>query len=131
MNDHESPVKAFVDTLYLECRLPAGRQFAVPSGVPEIAVYVVSGEAETDNHELTAGTMAVGRSGATLNLEARTDCRLMVLGGEPVGHREIWWNFVAPTFERIEQAKDDWQNRRFDLIQGDEEFIPLPDQGVK
>ena len=31
----------------------------------------------------------------------------MLLGGEPLGPRHIWWNFVSSRKERIEQAKAD------------------------
>jgi redox-sensitive bicupin YhaK (pirin superfamily) len=51
----------------------------------------------------------------------------MVLGGAPVGERLLWWNFVAPSQQRIEQAKADWQGGRFPRIAGDAEFIPLPE----
>ena len=33
----------------------------------------------------------------------------MLLGGEPLGERFIWWNFVSSRKERIEQAKEDWK----------------------
>jgi hypothetical protein len=43
------------------------------------------------------------------------------------GPRFIWWNFVSSSRERIEQAKEDWAQRRFDIVPGDEsDFIPLP-----
>jgi redox-sensitive bicupin YhaK (pirin superfamily) len=127
LNGQVSPVKSFVDTLYLEALLAVGGRLSVPAEVPELAAYLVSGEAVLDGHVLTEGTMAIAHPGATLHLEARTDCRLMVLGGAPVGDREIWWNFVAPTTARIEQAKRDWRDGRFALIDGDDEFIPLPE----
>jgi len=39
----------------------------------------------------------------------------------------IEWNFVSFQKEKIEQAKQDWQNRRFPEIPGDnKEFTPLP-----
>ena len=47
--------------------------------------------------------------------------------GDPVGHRHIWWNFVASSRERIEQAKADWRAQKFDSVPGDDEFIPLPE----
>ena len=51
----------------------------------------------------------------------------MLLGGDPVGTRHIWWNFVASSKERIEQAKADWQTGRIGLPVNDAEaFIPLP-----
>ena len=38
----------------------------------------------------------------------------------------IYWNFVSFNKERIEQAKDDWNNGRFPKIPGDDkEFIAL------
>ena len=46
--------------------------------------------------------------------------------GDPVGHRHIWWNFVSSSRERIEQAKTDWREMRFDAVPGETEFIPLP-----
>ena len=54
--------------------------------------------------------------------------RIMLMGGEPMdGPRHIWWNFVSSSKERIEQAKEDWKQKRFDTVPGDEEdFIPLP-----
>jgi len=52
----------------------------------------------------------------------------MFLGGAALeGPRYIWWNFVSSSRERIEQAKEDWAQKRFDIVPGDEQdFIPLP-----
>jgi len=54
----------------------------------------------------------------------------MVIGGDSVGDRHIWWNFVSSSKERIEQAKTDWKDRRFDDVVGESEFISLPDKWV-
>ena len=65
--------------------------------------------------------------GTRPRLRARTPLKAMLLGGEPLdGHRHLWWNFVSSSKERIEQARQDWQQGRFGHIEGDEEFIPLP-----
>jgi redox-sensitive bicupin YhaK (pirin superfamily) len=67
---------------------------------------------------------------ADVTLEA--GCRLPM----PDDHEDrgyIWWNFVASSRERIEEAKaewraQDWGNGRFDLPVDDrDEHIPLPD----
>ena len=53
---------------------------------------------------------------------------LALLGGERLdGPRYLWWNFVASSRERIEQAKADWKSGRFAPVPGDPEFIPLPE----
>jgi redox-sensitive bicupin YhaK (pirin superfamily) len=58
----------------------------------------------------------------------------MILGGATLpGPRYIWWNFVASSQERIEEAKSEWRAQnwgkgRFDLPVDDlDEHIPLPD----
>jgi len=52
----------------------------------------------------------------------------MLLGGAAMdGERQIWWNFVSSSKDRIEQAKADWKEGRFDEVPGETEFIPLPE----
>ncbi len=65
-----------------------------------------------------------------MTLASESGGRVMLLGGEAFATpRHVYWNFVSSSRDRIEQAKDDWVNRRFPLVPGDaEEFIPLPDQ---
>jgi hypothetical protein len=68
-------------------------------------------------------------SQATSVEEAEEEARFVLdmLGGEPLdGQRHLWWNFVSSSKERIEQAKQDWLDGRFGRIEGDDEFIPLP-----
>lgn len=51
-----------------------------------------------------------------------------LLGDDPMnGLRYLSWNFVSSSLERIEQAKEDWQQQRFAAAPGETEFIPLPD----
>jgi redox-sensitive bicupin YhaK (pirin superfamily) len=59
-------------------------------------------------------------------LSAASACRLMVIGGETIGPREMYWNFVHSSRARIEQAKQDWRDMQFEMVPGDDEFIPLP-----
>ena len=99
---------------------------ALPNAYDEQAIYVVSGECRVDDRSITEGLMAVACPGKSLLLEAATDCRVMVIGGTSLGKRTIWWNFVSSSKDRIEQAKDDWRNKRFDAVPGETEFIPLP-----
>jgi len=51
---------------------------------------------------------------------------VVMIGGAPLGHRFMVWNFVSSRRERLVQAKDDWQAQRFDKVPGETEFIPLP-----
>jgi hypothetical protein len=61
-------------------------------------------------------------------IESVSRPRLTFLFG-PVGQRLIWWNFVASSQARIDQAKADWKAGRMKLPSEDDlEFIPLPEE---
>ena len=122
-----SPVHQHSPTLYVECSLPAGGAWELPPEQPELAFYTLSGEVRVGSTVVPAGRMAVLHGGVAVPLQAETDSRLVVIGGEPVGQRHIWWNFVASDKAMIEQAKADWREGRFGRVEGDDEFIPLPE----
>jgi redox-sensitive bicupin YhaK (pirin superfamily) len=125
-----SPVKVFSPTIYVHAQLPAGTKLPIDAGHEERAVYVVEGAIRCDGETFGAATLVMFRPGADAVIEAETNARVMLLGGAHIeGHREIWWNFVSSSKERIERAKADWQDRRFAPIPGDNvEFIPLPER---
>ena len=54
--------------------------------------------------------------------------RAVLIGGDALGHRHIWWNFVSSRKERIARAADDWAAGRFDAVPGETECIPLPER---
>ncbi len=73
-----------------------------------------------------AAELAAGR----LDVDGHThgSGRMLVFGGEPVGERFIWWNFVSSRRDRIEQAKAGWKAGRIALPPSDhDEFIPRPE----
>ena len=89
---------------------------------------MTEGVVNVAGQEYPEGTMLVARTGADVRLRASVPSRVMVVGGEPLGRRHIWWNFVSSSKERIEQAKRDWAEGRMGKVAGDDEFIPLPDR---
>jgi len=125
--DRRSPVTVYSPTLYLEVRMPAGAELTLPDDVSERAAYVAEGAVTIADGAYAEGMLAVAHSGAQVRLRARTPSRVMVVGGEPLGRRHIWWNFVSSSKERIEQAKRDWREGRFAVVPGDPEFTPLPE----
>ncbi len=100
----------------------------LPDEYPERAIYVVAGQVEVDGRSWHAGQMLVFAPGETVAVKAEQASTVMVLGGEPVGPRHVWWNFVSSSRERIEQAKADWRAGRFALPPHDRvEVSPLPE----
>ena len=122
-----APTRVLSPTFYVDVTLSAGATIDVPSEYAERGVFVVDGAVQLGARVLAPGPIAVLEPGAAVTLRADQPARVMMLGGETVGERHIWWNFVASSRDRIEQAKADWTAGRFGTIPGDDqEFIPLP-----
>ena len=131
-----APVDTFSEMFYADAVLKPGAQLPMPDNHEDRGLYVVDGSVEQAGTRYDSGQMLVFRPGDRVSLRAGSEgARLMLLGGATLeGPRYIWWNFVASSQERIEEAKEawraeDWAHGRFQLPVGDtEEFIPLPDK---
>jgi redox-sensitive bicupin YhaK (pirin superfamily) len=92
---------------------------------------VVAGRVEADGREYGPEQMLVFAGNSDPVLTALETSTVMLLGGEPLGPRHIWWNFVSSRRDRIKQARADWQNGRIHLpLNDDQEFIPLPEDPI-
>lgn len=119
-------VKTHSPLFYAHLDMDAGAKGEIPRGHSERALYVATGEIEMANQSFTAGQMLVLTQDAA-TFTARTSATVMLLGGEPVGERFLYWNFVSSSKARLEQAKADWIAGRMKLPDTDnKEFIPLP-----
>lgn len=120
-----SPVQVHAQTLYLSQKLREGITLQLDLSVEQAAIYVVTGEVDIEGCQVEAGVMAVLARGG-VRVHARQASQIIVMGGEDIGHREIFWNFVHTSSERIDVAKQQWRDMKFAPVPGDDEFIPLP-----
>jgi redox-sensitive bicupin YhaK (pirin superfamily) len=124
-----SPVPTLSDTLFADAMLKEGASLPIDAVTEERAVYIASGEVEIAGDRFAAGQLLVLRPGDAITLSAASDARVVICGGAALdGPRHVWWNFASSRKERIEQAKAEWKDGRFDIVPGDDkEFIPLPE----
>ncbi|KLI63271.1 pirin family protein [Aurantiacibacter marinus] len=124
-----APTTCHAETIYAEILLTEGGSIPIDAEADERAVMLVGGEAALDGQPIALYDLVVLKPGAAMTLSSRTGARVMLLGGEAFAtKRHVWWNFVSSDRERINQAKEDWRERRFAAVPGDEEeWIPLPD----
>ncbi len=102
-----------------------GGSLTVPVVHPERAVLAVGPGVSLDGMPLADSTLAVLTPGSAPTLTGSGTA--MILAGEPIGPRTIWWNFVHSDPERIEAAKQDWLHQRFPTVPGDHDpYVPLP-----
>ena len=113
---------------YLHVVLQQGARFGLPKEHSERGFYIAKGSVEVAGQTYASGQLLVFNKGVDPAIVAKEPTTLMMLGGEPLGERFIWWNFVSSRKERIEQAKSDWSEGRIILPPTDNhEFVPLPE----
>ncbi|WP_205500363.1 pirin family protein [Rufibacter psychrotolerans] len=121
-------VKTHSPLFYLHVILDQDARFGLPQEHAERGIYIAKGSLEVAGRTYTSGQMLVFNKGVDPVLTAKEPTTLMMLGGEPLGERFIWWNFVSSRKDRIEQAKADWKEGRILLPPTDNiEFVPLPE----
>jgi redox-sensitive bicupin YhaK (pirin superfamily) len=122
-----SPAPSFSPHFYVAARLTRGASIALPREHRERAVYVASGTVSFGGEAYAAGQLIVATPGGEPVVGTDGDAEVLLLGGEPLGHRFMWWNFVSSRKERIELAKEEWVAGRIPLPPDDDaEFVPLP-----
>jgi redox-sensitive bicupin YhaK (pirin superfamily) len=125
-------VKTHSPLFYLHVVLQSGARLGLPKEHSERGFYIAKGSVEVAGTSYREGQMLVFTKGVDPLIVAKEPATLMLLGGEPLGERFIWWNFVSSRKGRIEQAKEDWKQGRIILPPNDnQEFIPLPEDKSK
>ncbi|MFG0382470.1 pirin family protein [Pseudomonas sp. zbq_18] len=122
----ESPVPMHSPTLYAELKLQAGASLLIPAEHRERALYLIEGEARLEDTDLPQRSLAVLPEGEELLLSACGECHLALIGGEPLGPRRLYWNFVATDAALLERAKRDWANGDWPKVPGETARIELP-----
>ena len=121
----ESPTPVSSPLMLVDIALDGSDVLVLDETHPERAVLPLEGEIAVDGETIAPGHMAVVEPG---RVELTGWGRGLVLGGEPLGKRHIWWNFVHSDPARIEEAKADWAAQRFPLVPDDHEpWVPLPE----
>jgi redox-sensitive bicupin YhaK (pirin superfamily) len=123
-----SPVPTLSPTLYVDLQLAPGASVQLPDAAEERALYAIDQGFTLDGEPVAAATMVVLEPGTQPVLAAPEGVRVVMVGGAPLGHRFMWWNFVSSRKERLVRAADDWAAQRFPRVPGETEFIPLPEK---
>jgi redox-sensitive bicupin YhaK (pirin superfamily) len=106
--------------------LEPGARLSPQVDYSERAFHVVAGKIELGGEKLAPGQMVTLIPGAVGSISAPDGGEVIEFGGEPVGPRYRWWNYIASRVELIEAAKRRWLDDNRSLPPGETEFTPLP-----
>jgi redox-sensitive bicupin YhaK (pirin superfamily) len=121
-----SPVKTYSPMFYLDIAACAGSKIERPNPTQEAAVYVISGKISVADTEYGAGQFVLFEE-QDMGFSFLAPGRVVMLGGQKFEKTPyLKWNFVSFNKDRIDQAVDDWRERRFpDIPDDNKEFIPF------
>lgn len=126
LRDKVSPVATLSPIFYADLSCSVNSKFMLTPDYSERAIYTVTQGIIVDGEEIEQHRLAILSPDSVVEISTQTQARCMLIGGEPVGKRYKWWNFVSSSPARIEQAKQDWQAGKFESVPQETEFIPLP-----
>jgi redox-sensitive bicupin YhaK (pirin superfamily) len=121
-----SPANTCSPLFFVDVDAQTGSSFQRPQPDFECLLYILNGKITSGSETFEAGQILLLDQETTF--QTLTDTRCLFLGGETWPRIPfIEWNFVSFQKETIEQAKQDWKERRFpDIPSDNKEFTPLP-----
>ena len=91
-------------------------------------MYILEGEVTVDGNTFESKQLLVAKNTNLCAFEVKAGTTVYIFGGEPFPEeRYIHWNFVSSSKEKIEQARADWKQQRFDKVPGEDDFVELPE----
>ncbi|MFP9099783.1 pirin family protein [Flavobacterium sp. RHBU_24] len=126
----KSPVPVHSPLYFLELKSTVRQKVTLGSGLyGESGLYILDGSIETEGHTFEPRQLMVAKDSSLCEFTINENTTVYIFGGEPFAEpRHIYWNFVATSAERIEEAKERWLRQEFPKIEGETGFVPLPEQ---
>lgn len=129
----KSPVPVFSPLYFIELKSKDRRKVKIGEQLyGESALYILEGAIENDGNIYEPKRIMIAKDSQLCEFEMQENTTVYIFGGEPFPEeRFIYWNFVASSRERIEEAKKQWLEQSFPPVPGETEFVPLPEQRAK
>jgi redox-sensitive bicupin YhaK (pirin superfamily) len=94
----------------------------------EVAIVIVKGAINDLDERVEAGQMLISKTDNACEIHLDAGTQVLLFGGEPLTEeRYLLWNFVSHSKDRLKQAKEDWKDKKFPQVLGDNTYIPIPD----
>lgn len=126
--NHKSPVKVYSDLFYVD--LESQESSTLDWGKfpeRELGIYISKGSLKISGELIPMGKFVFFSPGEDIKFEIQTDSRYVLLGGVPFPEkRNLFWNFVSSSQDKIESAKIRWEKDEFPKVPNETDRIPLP-----
>lgn len=126
-NGTKSPVNCLSRTLFMDLPCTQAGEAHWSFNEQELGLFIVSGKATINGHELKSDDLILVADPKNIDIQYSENTRILAIGGDPFPEpRHIWWNFVSSKKELIHKAAASWKEQTFGHVEGEVDFIPLP-----
>jgi hypothetical protein len=124
----KSPVPVHSNLFMVDIKTDADYELQLAGELTgEIGITVVKGSVIACGDEIIAGNMLVSKTEDACRITVKAGSHVLLFGGEPFEEeRFIYWNFVSHSKDKLEQAKQDWRDKKFPMMKNDRSYVPLP-----
>lgn len=125
----KSPVPVYSPLYFLEIKSSEATKVSIGEDLfGESALYILEGSIKDGDEEYGPKQILIAKNSELCAFEMAENTTVYIFGGEAFPEeRFIFWNFVSSRKERIEEAKEAWIQQTFPKIDGETEFVPLPE----
>ena len=125
----KSPVPVYSKLYFIEIKSTSNQIISIGDDLyGESGLYILEGEVTVDGNTFESKQLLVAKNTNLCAFEVKAGTTVYIFGGEPFPEeRYIHWNFVSSSKEKIEQARADWKQQRFDKVPGEDDFVELPE----
>ena len=125
----KSPVPVYSDLYMLDVRSEG--ESTVDFGAKlydEIGICVVAGRVDIGPDTIEPRQMFITDAGDLPEVTLLPETQILIFGGRPLDEKRYMdWNFVSSDREKLKAAKENWKAKMFELIPGDDSYIPYPE----
>jgi redox-sensitive bicupin YhaK (pirin superfamily) len=94
----------------------------------EVGFVIVKGSIISNGQKVEAGQMLISKTDEECEICLDKNTQILLFGGEAFPEeRFLLWNFVSYSKDKLQKAKEDWKNKKFPKVSGDETYIPFPE----
>lgn len=124
----KSPVPSYSPFFMVEVKNKSTYELNVQGNLKgEIGICIVEGGILACEQRIEKGNILVSKVEDVCKITLQPNSHLLLFGGEPFEEeRHIYWNFVSSSKEKIDQAKNNWENKTFPMMDHDSSYVPLP-----
>ncbi|UWX53627.1 pirin family protein [Maribacter litopenaei] len=129
----KSPLKVYSPLFMLKIESPEEKTIKINGELEgEIAIVVVTGSVYENDTEIKAGQMLISKTEDHCDIHVTKNTQLLLFGGKPLGQEHyLIWNFVSSDREKLKRQKQDWIDKKFPKVPGDDTYIPFPEMRLK